>query len=277
LAEDIEKVAMFCIQQARIPAQVMEDIAEKIRANNEVNMRIDKLEKEVEAMYEKKEAPGSGSSTGGAKKEHKLERSAAAADGEARKGPDAKKWGELERLKALIRVARLNDAFVPNTLAHIEKWSGQDDMVRRVPGKPFSCTLDDTTIESIMMLGDVQDSWKVLLLMGIGVFAQHDSVAYTEIMKSLADKQHLYLVIASSDYIYGTNYQFCHAYLSKDLALTQEKLVQAMGRIGRNQIQQDYTIRFRDDEQLAKLFHREEDKREVANMNRLFSSTMVEQ
>ena len=277
LAEDIEKVAMFCIQQARIPAQVMEDIAEKIRANNEVNQRIEKLEKEVEAMYEKKEAPGSSASTGGAKKEHKLERSAAAAaaDGDARKGPDAKKWSELERLKALIRVARLNDTFVPNTLAHVEKWAGHEDILRRVPGKPFSCTLDDTTIEKIMMLGDVQDSWKVLLLMGIGVFAQHESVAYTEIMKSLADQQHLYLVIASSDYIYGTNYQFCHAYLSKDLALTQEKLVQAMGRIGRNHIQQDYTIRFRDDEQLAKLFHREEDKREVANMNRLFSSTIV--
>ena len=34
-------------------------------------------------------------------------------------------------------------------------------------------------------------------------------------MKRLADEQKLYLIIASSDYIYGTNYQFCHGYLSK--------------------------------------------------------------
>ena len=36
-------------------------------------------------------------------------------------------------------------------------------------------------------------------------------------MKELAVKQHLYLIIASSDYIYGTNYNFCHGYIAKDL------------------------------------------------------------
>jgi hypothetical protein len=38
-------------------------------------------------------------------------------------------------------------------------------------------------------------------------------------MKKLADEQKLYMIIASSDYIYGTNYQFCHGFLSKDLNL----------------------------------------------------------
>jgi hypothetical protein len=106
--------------------------------------------------------------------------------------------------------------------------------------------------------------------MGIGVFTNHESIAYTEIMKSLADQQKLYVIIASSDYIYGTNYQFCHGYLSKDMNLTQEKIIQAMGRIGRNKIQQDYSVRFRDDEQIKKLFSTESDKPEVRNMNRLF-------
>jgi len=45
-----------------------------------------------------------------------------------------------------------------------------------------------------------------------------------------------------------------------------------MGRIGRNKIQQDYTVRFRDDEQIAKLFTAEAEKPEVLNMNRLFNS-----
>ena len=45
-----------------------------------------------------------------------------------------------------------------------------------------------------------------------------------------------------------------------------------MGRIGRNNIQQDYSIRFRDDEQIRKIFYDEPDKPEVANMNRLFCS-----
>ena len=121
-----------------------------------------------------------------------------------------------------------------------------------------------------MLLNNVDNSWKILLLMGIGVFTEHESVEYTQIMKSLAEEQHLYMIIASSDYIYGTNYQFCHGYLSKDMELTQEKIIQAMGRIGRNKIQQDYTVRFRDDEQIKKLFTSDTEKPEVANMNRLF-------
>jgi len=112
-------------------------------------------------------------------------------------------------------------------------------------------------------------------MMGIGVFINHENITYTEIMKKLADEQRLYMIIASSDYIYGTNYQFCHGFLSKDLNLTQEKVIQAMGRIGRNNIQQTYTIRFRDDSQIYKLFTSETEKPEVINMNILFNSSNV--
>jgi hypothetical protein len=94
-------------------------------------------------------------------------------------------------------------------------------------------------------------------------------------MKKLADSQKLYMIIASSDYIYGTNYQFCHAYLSKDLNLTQEKIVQAIGRVGRFNIQQNYTVRFRDDSQILKLLTTEVNKPEVINMNKLFNSDKV--
>ena len=65
--------------------------------------------------------------------------------------------------------------------------------------------------------------------------------------------------------------QFCHGFLSKDLNLTQEKVIQAMGRIGRNNIQQTYTVRFRDDAQIEKLFTSDTEKPEVINMNVLFN------
>jgi hypothetical protein len=93
-------------------------------------------------------------------------------------------------------------------------------------------------------------------------------------MKQLADQQKLYLIIASSDYIYGTNYQFCHGYISKNMNLSQEKIIQAIGRVGRNGIQQRYTIRFRDEEPILKLFTHEENKPEVLNMNRLFNTPL---
>jgi hypothetical protein len=126
-----------------------------------------------------------------------------------------------------------------------------------------------------MTLKGIDDSWKILLMMGIGVFINHDNIKYTEIMKKLADEQKLYMIIASSDYIYGTNYQFCHSYLSKDLDLTQEKIIQAMGRVGRNNIQQNYTIRFRDNNHLKLLFlgnEIPEEDLEIINMNKLFKS-----
>jgi hypothetical protein len=141
----------------------------------------------------------------------------------------------------------------------------------------FTSNIDENIIVNIMLLKDVDDSWKILLLLGIGVFTEHKSQDYTEIMKKLADQQKLYLIIADSDYIYGTNYQFCHGYLSKDLVLTQEKIIQALGRIGRNNIQQEYSVRFRDDSQITTLFTKfaSEDKPEVINMNRLFNCKNV--
>jgi len=45
-----------------------------------------------------------------------------------------------------------------------------------------------------------------------------------------------------------------------------------MGRIGRNNIQQNYTMRIRDDNLINKLFNYEENKPEVINMNLLFNS-----
>jgi hypothetical protein len=94
-----------------------------------------------------------------------------------------------------------------------------------------------------------------------------------EIMKKLADTQRLFIIIASSDYIYGTNYQFCHGFIGKDLTnMTQQKTLQAMGRIGRNNIQQDYTIRFRDDDMIKNLFQEPKHNIEAINMCKLFSS-----
>ena len=92
-------------------------------------------------------------------------------------------------------------------------------------------------------------------------------------MKVLAQSHHLFIIIASSDYIYGTNYQFCHSYIGKDLGyMSQEKLIQAMGRVGRRNMQYDYSIRFRENKLISKLFHDEKDKPEVVNMQRLFCS-----
>ena len=169
-------------------------------------------------------------------------------------------------LKAKIQTIELSSKYIPNSESHIREWSKQKDT-----NKSFTSEIDDEIVEKIMYL-TIDKEWKILLLMGIGVFVKHENKDYMDIMKKLAEEQKLYLIIASSDYIYGTNYQFCHGYLSKDLKnMTQEKMIQAFGRVGRRGAQSDYTLRIRDDELIKKLYTKEENKPEVRNMNRLFT------
>ena len=54
--------------------------------------------------------------------------------------------------------------------------------------------------------------------------------------------------------------------------ITQEKTIQAMGRIGRNKMQHKYSIRFRNDEIIKTLFVAQDNRPEVKNMNLLFCS-----
>jgi len=276
LSTDVQKVAKFCIQQANIPALAMKNIMEKIEYNNALNERIEAIEDEL--AFEEEKLKNSICGQGGDVKKEKKNKGKIAGDlidrmlSSENNVKFTKMRETLEELKKLVKNASLNDVFVPNKLEHLKKWAENLDTKCA-----FTSNIDETTISSIMLLKDVEDSWKVLLLLGIGVFTEHKSIAYTEIMKKLADKQLLYLIIADTDYIYGTNYQFCHGYLSKDLNMTQEKIIQALGRIGRNNIQQEYSARFRDDEQVKTLFtsFKSEDKPEVLNMNMLFNTANI--
>ena len=112
---------------------------------------------------------------------------------------------------------------------------------------------------------------KLLLLMGIGILNPAIDNAYMECMKRFAGEQKLYLILASSDYIYGTNYQFGHAFLGKDLTkLTQDKAVQSVGRVGRTATKKEYTVRLRNNGVANLLFTRVDGQPESINMNRLF-------
>ena len=260
ISDDIEKISKFCIQQANIPSLVMDEIMNKIEYNNFINEKLFTLESEVEAIKEEQEkkikndvknTSGSNNISGRNKcnkDNKKLNREVP--EEFLNRGSLVKLTQDINDLRNMIKSATLNDTFIPNRKMHQDKWAqGLDTQ------NAFTSNIDENTVSDIMALKGVENTWKVLLMMGIGVFINHENITYTEIMKNLADEQKLYMIIASSDYIYGTNYQFCHGFLSKDLNLTQEKIIQAMGRIGRNNIQQTYTVRFRDDEQILKTIY----------------------
>lgn len=280
ISNDIEKIAKFCVQQANIPQSVMDELIKKIEYNNVINEKINAIEIELDVIKEgiEQRAKNSicvmdkGRSVKGRTKSNKDPKKISKDIPEEmqNKGALNKLTGQINQLRTMIKRASLNDTFVPNKKNHIDKWSPDTSI-----SNSFTSSIDEQIVADIMALNKVDNLWKVLLMMGIGVFINHDNITYTEIMKKLADEQKLYMIIASSDYIYGTNYQFCHGFISKDLELTQEKVIQAMGRIGRNNIQQTYTVRFRDDSQISKLFTSDTAKPEVINMNILFNCTRV--
>jgi hypothetical protein len=276
ISNDIEKISKFCVQQANIPSIVMDEIMKKINYNNVINEKLSEVEKNLEDVKEgleqkNKNTSSAKSSIGkNSSKKDPKKLSRDVPEELQNKGTLNKLTEEVNKLRSMIKRASLNDTFVPNKKNHIEKWSPDSN----IPNA-FTSSIDEQIVSDIMALNGVDNLWKVMLMMGIGVFINHDNITYTEIMKKLADEQKLYMIIASSDYIYGTNYQFCHGFLSKDLDLTQEKVIQAMGRIGRNNIQQTYTVRFRDDSQIAKLFTSDTAKPEVRNMNLLFNTRKV--
>ena len=278
ICDDIEKIAKFCIQQANIPTLVMDDLMKKIEYNNVLNKKIDDLEKDVDYLKEAEESKltasadsGSGNKGKSLKNVRKFNREADNMDNS--KGQVARLTREIETFRQMIKNVSLNETFVPNKLHHVKKWA--ENIVLDAASKAFTSNIEESLVNDIMLLNGIEDTWKILLMMGIGVFINHENIRYTEIMKKMADEQRLYLIIASSDYIYGTNYQFCHGYISKGMNLTQEKIIQAMGRIGRNNIQQTYSLRFRDDEQIMKIFTANAEKPEIINMNLLFNSNKI--
>lgn len=258
LAEDVDKIGLFYIQQTKIPDSVLTAVLAKIEKNNEIQRALSHLQKEIDD----KTASASGSSGDGGEKTKKMERDPAL------NREVARLMDRLDALKSQIENVSLNPKYIPNTSQHQDTWvpPGYEK-----PTNAFVPNVDQEDVKEIMSL-EVDNQKKLMLILGIGVFDLSVSVEYLEVMKRLAQTKRLFLIIATSDYIYGTNYQFSHGFIGKDLQnMTQQKIIQAIGRIGRNNIQQDYTVRFRENDILMRLFQPMESNLEAVVMCRLFS------
>jgi hypothetical protein len=246
LANDVEKVAQVYLKYSNIPEKVMQDIYEAINLNEKIRKRIVELNKLIDTIMNKDNDDDS-------KKTKDIN-----------KNPEVKQYQkEINQLTLNIKKIQLYDIFIPNRIEHIKRYDNE------VTGHEFTSEITDNIVEKIMML-NVDNNWKILLMMGIGVFSMNHNKQYLEIMKELATNQKLYLIIASPDFIYGTNYQFSTEYISKDLEdMSQEKLIQAFGRVGRTKYNKQYSIRLRSNNIINKILLPEE-KLETKNMNILF-------
>jgi hypothetical protein len=250
LTESISTISNFYIQQSNIPKKVFDEMLQKIAYNNMILEKIEKLQEKLEDELKGVEVKDKSNMNIDDLKTTAADRIDT----------------EIEELKTQMKVLSLNTVYVPNTTDHQEVW------ITKIVENAFVPSIDPETTKRVMEL-TIDDRLKILLLLGIGSFEYQDNVAYTEIVKEMANQKRLFMIIASSDYIYGTNYQFCHEIIGKDLTnMSQQKTIQALGRVGRNNVQQDYTARFRDDAIIYNLFKPKSENIEAINMCRLLTT-----
>ena len=251
LVEDVEKLGEFYMKMSNISGRVLEGIRQNIQFNENIQEQISKLERDLEDKLGDE-----------VERDKKMEKEVfSSAVHQIRK--------QMESLRSQVKPMTMEAIYVPNMKQHQLYW------IHELVENAFVPRVDEDISKEVMMIEGIPEYMKVLLLMGVGIFARDPNSRYIEIVKEMANKQALFMIIAQSDYIYGTNYQFCHGFIGKDLTkMTPQKTIQAMGRIGRSTIQQEYTVRFRDDRLIFELFNPKSDhcNLEAVNMCKLFTT-----
>jgi len=190
LAEDIEKVGRFYIQQSKIPDTVFATIQQKIDRNNQILKQIKKVEQEIDAVTA---SQSSGKSDD--KSSKKAEKEPASKEAQ-------KMLEQINEMRMAIQTVHLNAMYIPNTRQHLEIWLPKTSPLVK---NAFVPNVDEEDVREIMAL-DVENQQKLLLILGIGVFSKSSDSRYAEIMKRLAYEQRSSFIIAFIYYIYGTNF-----------------------------------------------------------------------
>ena len=248
ICQDIKHWVKYFVENSGIHASIFVELEKTIDFNNDLIDKIIKRKNQLEDNTSKDE-----------KHENKMK--------EQRFDPASKLLiSEIEKLERMMKPVQLNDLYIPNTREHFLKWCNK----KYEDSQVFASRVDEQYVRKIMNL-QVDSNYKILLLMGIGVFdPDHILNEYNDIMNELADQKQLLFIISISDFIFGTNHQFCHAIFSDELTeITQEKIIQAIGRVGRKEKNKKFTFRFRDDIRIIDLFVKT-NTIESDNMNKLF-------
>jgi len=247
LAADTEKVAKYLMRDADPPAEIIDRLQQQAHNNSQVMAEIQRLEKDLEDRLS-----ADGREGGGNDDDERMEE---------RHGAVGKK---LLKMREKLGELRLPEREVPNAEEHQRRYHGV------VRSESFAGSVPPHHLEEVLHL-EVPKWKKMLLMMGIGVFGD-DCPTYRELMSRMASERELYCVIAGTDYVYGTNYQFCHGYIGKDLTnMPVEKLYQALGRVGRGRQAGQYSWRLRDDSLARHIFLPDTKFTEARRMDRLMS------
>ena len=253
LAVNTEKVAKYLIRDADPAADIIDGLQEQAHINSQVMKQIERLEKDLADRQDGKDGKDG--------KEHPDDDKGGIVDGKANAITN-----KLHKIRQRLTELRLPEREVPNTDEHQHRFH------RELRSDAFLGSVPPHHLEEV--LGLEVDNWKkMLLMMGIGVFGEQ-CPTYRELMSRMASQRELFCVIAGTDYVYGTNYQFCHGYIGRDLAdMPVEKLYQALGRVGRGRHAGQYSWRLRDDSLALRVFSPDARLTEARRMDKLMSGT----
>jgi hypothetical protein len=246
ITDDVKKIAAYCLQTSEIPSELLTTIIKNLAYNNVLSDKIASLEKDIQDKNKD------------ADKDKKM--------AEGRVNDDVKRLQkDLNLLQKQVRPITLPDSYIPNRLDHLRKYSKEHHL-----DTAYTSDVDPKMVERILVT-NVDQSYKLLAMIGFGVLDETLDTKYLDTIKQLIIEKKLCMVIAKKEFIYGTNYPFANLYVAKDMVpiLTQEMLIQTMGRVGRWE-QVPYTIRCRDNEIVKLLFLPSTNHPEVENMCKLF-------
>ena len=253
LCENLDKWINYFVENSGIHQSVFKELEKNIDFNNDIIDKVVKKKKVLEDRTIKDE-----------QNENKIK--------DQRFDPVTKQLiEEIEGLERSFKEIQLNPLYIPNTRPHYDKWA--NTKVKYEHSNVFTGDVDESCVRKIMNLS-IDTNYKILLLMGIGVFNANETEIklddYNDIMKELADQKKLVFMIAGSEYINGTNFQFDHGYLADDIInINQETIIQAIGRVGRKEKNKTFTFRFRDSSVIKSLFVKD-NHTESINLNKLF-------
>jgi hypothetical protein len=152
----------------------------------------------------------------------------------SRASPEVRRLTEcIEEMRETVQSVSLDSQYI-NTVQHQQIWNWEIVKTAFVP------EIDDDEIKAVMGLG-VDTYLKILLLLGVGVFSMKPDNSYVELIKKITRNWS-----SSPRRITFTGLTTISAmgFWVKTLNMTQQKIIQSIGRIGRGNIQQTYTIRF---------------------------------
>ena len=138
LADDVDKIAKFCIKSAKIPGELLEKMLASLRFNDKVKGAIATAEKQL------------GNITGEVKDTNDKRK-----DSKSEKDPrKAELNNKIKGLYAQLKQVKLDPSYVPNSASHKRKWHNESE-------NSFTSDMDEDTVEKIMFLSINDGNWRI--------------------------------------------------------------------------------------------------------------------